>query len=252
MGRKAKSETERRKNQSKRDAYLTHGCGFADGKIFDFRSTEGFSSSRLEYSPISSGNSSCSGSFYGGVRCARSSVSFRSERRTAARATGQGRRLTSKGLATCFPLCVLGVAVRRLSHWLRWRIERSKIHLWKTAGCKGDDARAQVASQGWKNGIEKSVSNKKGWKSWLHCAHLWSLGNRALGALTLLPFPNIFFSEAIARIVRQSWARVLPAHASRTSGADEAAGVACPLHAAWSHGMTKRAAGHGGPDWQQP
>jgi hypothetical protein len=140
MGRKAKSETERRKNQSKRGAYLTHGCGFADGKIFDFRSTEGFSSSRLEYSPISSGNSSCSGSFYGGVRCARSSVSFRSERRTAARATGQGRRLTSKGLATCFPLCVLGVAVRRLSHWLGWRIERSKIHLWKTAGCKDDDA----------------------------------------------------------------------------------------------------------------
>jgi hypothetical protein len=42
------------------------------------------------------------------------------------------------------------------------------------------------------------------------------------------------------------------ARASRTSGADEAAGVACPLHAAWSHGMKKRAAGHGGPDWQQP
>jgi hypothetical protein len=27
--------------QGKKDAYLTHGCGFADGKIFRFRSGEG-------------------------------------------------------------------------------------------------------------------------------------------------------------------------------------------------------------------
>jgi hypothetical protein len=32
MVREAKSETERRKNQGERDAYLTHGCGFADGR----------------------------------------------------------------------------------------------------------------------------------------------------------------------------------------------------------------------------
>jgi hypothetical protein len=30
--REAKSETEKRKNQGKGDAYLTHGCGFADGR----------------------------------------------------------------------------------------------------------------------------------------------------------------------------------------------------------------------------
>lgn len=131
-----------KRKKRQKDAYLTHGCGFAGGKIFDIRSSKAdrFSSSRLEsllfprrvlFALVPAREE---------VRCARSSVSFRSERRTAARATGQGRRLTSKGLATCFPLCVLGVAVRRLSHWLRWEIERSKIHLWKTAGCKGDDA----------------------------------------------------------------------------------------------------------------
>jgi hypothetical protein len=115
-----------RKGKRQKDAYLTHGCGFAGGKIFDIRSSKAdrFSSSRLEsllfprrvlFALVPAREE---------VRCARSSVSFRSERRTAARATGQGRRLTSKGLATCFPLCVLGVAVRRLSHWLRWRSKR--------------------------------------------------------------------------------------------------------------------------------
>jgi hypothetical protein len=114
MGReeKRRGRRERRKGKSKRRVPGTwlRLCGRDDLR---FRSTKGFSSLvpnlllpwRILLRLLRSMEEE--------LRCARSGVSFRSERRTAATETGQGRRLTSKGLATCFPLCVLGVACGR-------------------------------------------------------------------------------------------------------------------------------------------
>jgi hypothetical protein len=120
-GRKRREGREEKAKVEKKDAYLTHGCGFADGKVSRFRSAKGFSSLVPEISLLPRRISSAllPSMEEESLRCARSGVSFRSERRTAAteREPGKADDLRAKvvGWLRCFPLCVLGVA----SHWLR-------------------------------------------------------------------------------------------------------------------------------------
>jgi len=104
--------------RGKQDAYLTHGCGFADGRIFSVPIGEGILFSRSEFPLIASENSfallpsmeeeSCG--VLGQVSVSAPNVVLRRQRDRARQTTYKQR-----WLATSFPLCVLGVA----SHWLR-------------------------------------------------------------------------------------------------------------------------------------
>jgi hypothetical protein len=94
----------------------------------------------------------------GELRCARSGVSFRSERRTAAtERPGKADDLQAKVVGYVLSVVRVGCCVSLAE--MRSRVRKKvQIHLWKTAGMmqRRQGGSPEFASQGWMMGVLKS------------------------------------------------------------------------------------------------